>query len=151
MAEIKFNFEQYDGQIAKSCMVRLRKAANVIADKTKDKYGTLDIEGVRHVGGMRYRTSAFFHGVYKKGENEGVFWTARTPLAMRNTIRVTEKKDQTGNLIGQSVRVIVGNKKTWWAIQMERGRGAWRGGAKPFFRSAIGASKSDVQRIIENG
>lgn len=153
MGEVKFNFEQYDGQIAKACMERLRKAAEVIADEMRNKYDQLDIEGMRHIGGMRFRSSSFFHGPYRTGAYAGVFWTARIPRAMRDTIRVREKKEQSGIsvLVGRDVRVYVGNKKTWWAIQMEYGRGGWKGGRKSFVRPALRSSKAAVQRIIANG
>lgn len=155
MAKITFNFEQYDRQIANAGMVRLRKAAYFIAEETRKKYDLLNIEGARHIGGMIYRTSAFFHGPYKTGKYAGVYWTARTPFAMRHTIRVREKY---GNPVGtmaaslnQDVRIYAGNSKTWWATQMEYGRGAWKGGQKSFFRPALHASRSGVQNIIENG
>ena len=151
MAKLVFNFEQYDGQIAEACMVRLRKAAYLIAEETRKKYDLLNIEGGRHIGGRTYRTSAFFHGPYKTGRYADVYWTARTPFAMRHTIRVREKKEDTQGLTGRDIRVYVGNSKTWWATQMEYGRGAWRGGRKSFFRPALHASKSAVQNIIENG
>ena len=130
MSEIKFNFEQYDGQIAKASMDRLRKAADIIRDAAKAKcvVGTVTRE-------------------VKAGQK---FWMERTPGAMRDTIRTVEKKGAHG-LVGRDVRVYAGNKKTWWATQMEFGRGGWKGGAKPFMRPALRSTKSEVQAVIENG
>lgn len=130
MGEIKFNFEQYDGQIAKACMERLRKAAEVIKESAKSKciVGTI----------TRHR---------KPGQPE---WMERSPGAMRDTIRVTEKNGKAG-LVGRDVRIYAGTKKTWWATQMEYGRGGWKGGRRPFMRPALRATKAEVQRIIENG
>jgi hypothetical protein len=130
MAEINFNFEQYDGQIARSCMERIRKAAEVIAESARKK----------SVIGTVTRP-------LKPGQPE---WMERSPGAMRDTIRTREKKGETG-FVGRDVRVYAGNKKTWWATQMEYGRGGWKGGRKSFMRPALRATKSEVQNIIENG
>jgi hypothetical protein len=134
MGEIVFNFEQYDGQIAKSCMERIVKAAGVIAESARSKCKEGNIS----------------RPVSSKGKYAGQFWTERTPGAMRKTIRVVEKHGAAG-FVSRDVRVIAGNKKTWWATQMEFGRGKWKGGAKPFLRPAMNGSKSEVQSIIENG
>ena len=145
MAEIVFNFEQYDGQIAKACMTRLRKAADVIVDAAKancaigDAYYTYPTKsgGVKVVPGIRQATG-------------GKYWTERSRGAMRNTIRQTEKHGVDG-LEGNNIWIIAGNDKTWWATQMEYGRGGWKGGAKPFMRPALRRTKSQVQNILENG
>lgn len=134
MAEIKFNFEQYDGQLSNACMDRLRAAA-----------GEIQLQAILkcHVG----RTS---RPVYKRGKNAGQPWTAREIGALRRTIRVVEKKDKQ-TIRDMNVRVYAGNFLTWYAIQVEYGRGMWRGGAFPFMRPALSASKYRVQTIIESG
>jgi len=70
--------------------------------------------------------------------------------ALRRTIRVTEKTGESG-LIGRDVRVIAGNRKTWYALQVEYGRGGWKGGAHPFLRPAMRGRKAEIQRVIEGG
>ena len=144
MAEIVFNFEQYDGQLAKACMKRIRKAADVIIDAAKancaigDAYYTYPTKsGVKVVPGVRQATG-------------GKYWTERSRGAMRNTIRRTEKRGD-GGLENTDLRIIAGNSKTWWATQMEYGRGGWKGGARPFLRPALRKTKSEVQSILENG
>ena len=130
MAEIKFNFEQYDEIIAKSCIERVRKAANIIRDDAKS----------RCVVGTINRP-------LKPGQP---YWMEREVGAMRKTLRTVEKKGEKG-LEGRDVRVIAGNKKTWWATQMEFGRGGWKGGRKPFMRPAMRAKQSEVKSVLEGG
>ena len=145
MAEIVFNFEQYDGQIAKACMKRLRKAADVIVDAAKancaigDAYYKYQMKSgkVKVVPGIRQATGSDY-------------WTERSRGAMRNTIRRVEKHGEEG-FKSTNIRIIAGNRKTWWATQMEFGRGGWKGGAKPFMRPALRRTKSQVQSILENG
>jgi hypothetical protein len=134
MAEIRFNFEQYDGQIAKSCMDRLRKAA-----------GEIQLQAILkcHVGKTN-RPRA------QRGKSAGAIWTEREIGALRRTIRVVEKEGETG-LAGRDVRVYAGNFKTWYAMQVEYGRGGWKGGAHPFLRPGMSAAKGRVQSIISNG
>ena len=130
MAEVKISFEQYDEIIAKSCMDRIRKAAHVIKDAAK----------ARCVVGTVNRP-------LKPGQK---FWMEREVGAMRKTIRTVEKTGEKG-LVGREVRVYAGNKKTWWATQMEFGRGGWKGGRRSFMRPAIKATNSEVKHILENG
>jgi len=130
MAEIVFNFEQYDGQIAKSCMDRLRKAGAVIRDAAKNKcvVGTIS----------------------RPAPDGGKVWMEREPGALKETIRLAEKTGEKG-LEGRDVRIIAGNYKTWYATQVEFGRGGWKGGAHPFLRPAMRSTKNEVQSILENG
>ena len=87
------------------------------------------------------------HEAYKKGAAVGKYWTARHYRAMVHTIRVVRKYNETS----RDVRIYAGNKKTWWALQMEYGRGGWKGGAKPFLRPAIRSSIAQIKVIIESG
>ena len=130
MAEINFNFEQYDGQIAKSSMERIRKAANVIADAARANC-----------------TVGTITRPLKPGQP---YWMEREPGAMRKTIRTVEKSGAKG-LLGRDVRVYAGNKKTWWAIQMEYGHGGWKGGAKPFIRPAMRGAPAAIKVAMEGG
>jgi hypothetical protein len=135
MAEVKLNFKQYDEIIKKSCLARMREAAAelqlAMILKCKKSYNNR-------------------RPVYKKGKDAGELWTARDMDIMAKTIRVSEKKGK-GLYQSPDVRVYAGNFKTWWATQMEFGRGAWKGGAHPFMRPAIAATKSKIKVILESG
>lgn len=133
---VKFNFAQYDELIKNSCLGRMREAAEHLQMqmilKCKKSYANR-------------------RGVYKKGRAAGQIWTARDMDIMAKTIRVSEKRGGSFGLDNQNVRVYAGNFKTWWAIQMEYGRGAWKGGPWPFVRPAIASSKSQIKIILESG
>jgi hypothetical protein len=135
MANLKFNFDQYDELIANSCMSRMHAAASEIQTQA-----ILKIK-------KSYKNR---RPVYKKGPYAGQIYTARDNDIMAKTIRVVEKRGEHG-LVGRNVLVIAGNFKTWWATQMEFGRGAWKGGASPFMRPALTASKANVKAILESG
>jgi hypothetical protein len=135
MAEVKLNFAQYDEMLANASLDRMMTAAGVLQTnmilKCKKSYTNR-------------------RPVYKKGPYAGQIYTARDMDIMAKTIRVVSKK--VGGLHGKiNVRVYAGNFKTWWALQMEYGRGAWKGGAQPFMRPAISGSKSQIQVVLETG
>jgi hypothetical protein len=132
MAEIRFNFEQYDGQLAKSCMERLRDAA-----------GEIQLQAI-----LKCKVGNISRPIYKKGRAANQTWTEREVGAMRRTIRVVEKTGESG-LQNRNVWVMAGNYKTWWAVQMEYGRGGWKGGPLPFLRPGSDSARSRVQSIIE--
>lgn len=123
MSRIEIDLSKYDKQIMTAAMDRVEKAAKVIRDQAKRNC----------VVGTISRPA------------KGKFWTERSPGAMRDTIRVTRREGK------NNVLLIAGNKKTWWATQMEYGRGGWKGGPKPFMRPAISSTKSEVKSILENG
>lgn len=131
----EFNFSQYDEIIKNACLARMHQAASVIQInmilKVKKSYDNR-------------------RAPYKSGPYAGQVYTARDADIMAKTIRVVEKKGL-GLHAGPNVRVYAGNFKTWWAVQMEYGHGAWKGGAQPFMRPAISGSKSQVKVILESG
>jgi len=131
---IKFNFEQYDGQIMKASMKRLNRAARLVQRKAKRRcvVGTVN------------------RPVYETGAAAGKLWTGRQVGAMRETIRVVERYQKYGKMIAKfgNVRVYAGNKETWWAVQMEYGKGGWVDGRKSFLRPALRESKSKIQMIL---
>jgi hypothetical protein len=86
------------------------------------------------------------HGVYQKGAYAGKIWTERHFLEMIKTIRVQTKNGSDA----RNVRIYAGNFKTWWALQLEFGRGDWHGGAKPFLRPAMN-NVSAIKAVIESG
>ena len=85
--------------------------------------------------------------VSHKGTNAGQYWTERRAGAMVGTIRAVRKKGDTS----RNVWIMAGNKKTWWALQLEYGRGAWKGGAKPFLRPAMAKAPGHIQAVLESG
>ena len=87
------------------------------------------------------------HEEYKTGGAAGKYWTVRHYREMVHTIRVVRKYGGTS----RDVRIYAGNRKTWWALQMEYGHGQWKGGAKPFLRPAIRSSIPQIKVIIESG
>jgi len=123
MSNIDIDLTKYDAEFLKTAMNRIEKAAGAIRDSAKAKCV---------VGNITRPAS-------------GKYWTERTPGAMKATIRVTRKEGK------NNVLVIAGNKKTWWATQMEYGRGDWKGGKRPFMRPAIAETKQQVASIIEGG
>jgi len=85
------------------------------------------------------------HEEYKTGKSAGKYWTVRHYREMVHTIRVVRKHNETS----RDVRIYAGNKKTWWAIQMEYGRGGWKGGPRSFLRPAIRSSIPQIKAIVE--
>jgi hypothetical protein len=84
------------------------------------------------------------HGVYEKNPS---FWTERHYREMIHTIRVVRKHESSE----RTVWIMAGNKKVWWAQQMEFGHGGWKGGARPFLRAALSKSTPQIRAIIEGG
>jgi hypothetical protein len=123
MARIKWDITQIFPEIINSGMGRIKQCAEVVAShaRTNCKVGTISRPA------------------------KGQFWTEREIGAMKATIRVVVKNDSTS----RNVWIMAGNKKTWWAIQMEYGRGGWKGGRKSFLRPAIAQSTAEVKNIIE--
>jgi len=144
MARVNFNFAQYDKEIINASLDRVEAAAIVIRDKA------------RVILSGKLKGNWKEHGVYKrywrKGNPKGEWipytgssWTAREKGAMVKTIRVVRKPGK------NNVWVMAGNYNTWWAVQLEYGRGAWRGGAKSFIRPALAGSKDEIRVALEGG
>jgi len=138
--QIDWNFQQYDGEFKKAGMARLKKAADAIRDiaKQKCKIGTISRPA---------RKSIVYEGklvpdLKKSG------WTAREIGAMRNTIRTVESRDPDK---ADNVRIYAGTEDVFYAVQMEYGRGGWKGGRKSFMRPALAAAEGKVRSIIEGG
>ena len=115
-------------------MGRLEKAGEIIRDNAK----------IILAGKTKGNIS---HPPYKKGPYAGVYWTEREAGAMLKTIRVVRKNDSKT----RNIWIMAGNKKTWWAAQMEFGRGGWKGGPRSFLRPALKKSVSQVKTMIESG
>jgi hypothetical protein len=140
---VKFTLDmsKYDNEFFDAALDRVESAADVIRDKAKVKLNTILAEQWKE------------HGPYKTvrndktGKKSGASWTARYHKEMVNTIRTVRSK----NPAVKNIWVMSGNYDAWWALQLEYGKGGWKGGAKPFFRPALSESMSDVVDICENG
>lgn len=129
--EINFNFAQHDEWIAEASMERMEKVAETIRDESK-----------------RILKSKVKGNINRPAK--GPVWTERKAGAMVETIRVVKKKGQSG-LKDRNIWVMAGNFKTWWAAQMEYGRGGWKGGAKSFLRPGMRSAESKAKTILESG
>jgi len=143
MGAIDFNLQKFDGEFKAAGMARVVKAAEAIRDAAKGfcREGT-----VTRIPG---RKTMVVNG-RKVESTSPPEWMERTPGAMKKTIRVVRLKTENLDMSKpENVRVYAGNKKTWWATQMEFGFGAWKGGAKPFLRPGLRTAESKARAIIE--
>ena len=85
--------------------------------------------------------------VYRKGPYKGQIYTERRAGEMVNTIRVVRKKGSSE----REVRIYMGNFAVWWALQMEYGRGGWKGGARPCLRTAMNNAGNTFKVVFESG
>lgn len=140
-----WNPEEFAPEILGNCMERIEKAGIVVRDAARSK-----------MVGFKYTWKE--HGPYQSGKSRGKIWTARDYEALKKTIRVTKKKDSVLNsgfgfraAKSMNVWIMAGNYKTWYAVQVERGRGGWKGKAHPFLRAAFRESIPQIKYIVENG
>ena len=145
MRVANWNPEEFAPEILSNCMERIEKAAYVVRDAARAK-----MTGFKHTWKE--------HGPYKTGAYHGQIWTARDYNALKETIRVTKKKETgieagVGYKVAQDMNVwiMAGNYKTWYAVQVEKGRGEWRGKPHPFLRPAFRESMDRIKSIVENG
>jgi hypothetical protein len=144
MAKINIDLSQYDSVFYEAAMQRLVAAAGVVRDDARRILASkLKGKWKEHGVYMSYRSKAEGKMVPYTGSS----WTAREKAAMVQTIRVSRSKD----LSIKNVFVIAGNYNVWWAVQLEYGRGTWRGGAKPFLRPALKGADSRIIGILEGG
>lgn len=132
---VNWNPERKIPEFRKIGMDRLVAAAEVVRMNAIYKLQSLIREAYKE------------HGEYKTGDAAGQFWTERHYRKMVHTIRVVRSHDPAV----RDVRIYCGNKKTWWALQMEYGRGGWKGGRKSFLRPAIRNSIPQIKTIVESG
>jgi len=128
---IDIDLSKYDLEFFAAALDRVEAAANVIRDDAKVKLKA------------KLKGNWQEHGPYRGGP----VWTAREKGAMVETIRTVRSK----NPAVKNILLIAGNYKTWWAIQMEYGRGQWRGGARSFMRPALKGTEGRVTVILEGG
>ena len=124
-----WNPQQWDGEIMAASLERLRKAAEVVADRARERcpVGTLS------------------RPIYKSGPYAGKPWTARDAGALRRSIRVVEKKQPHGYQFAgnRNVRIYAGNYLVYYARIVEYA-------GKAFMRPALNASKRNIRNILEN-
>ena len=136
MANVKWNTTEFELACVGATMERLEAAGKIVRDDAKR---TLEpkLEGL-------WRE----HGPYKSGPYAGETWTARYKKKMLDTVRVVRKH---GDTKSRNVWIMAGNYNTWWAIQMEYGRGGWKGGRRSFLRPALKGAAAAMKNVIENG
>jgi len=115
-----------DKEITHNAMGRLRKGAEVVAQKARAKCprGTIS------------------RPMYRTGRYAGQYWTARDAGALVKTIRVVEKHGEEASR-RRNIRVYAGTKKVFYAQLVEY--------YTPFMRPALNASKSSIKSILLNG
>lgn len=125
-----WNPQKWDGEIMAASMDRLRRAAQLVANRARGKcpVGTLS------------------RPIYKTGPYAGQPWTARDAGALYRSIRVVEKAEKFGTQIAGSrnVRVYAGNYLVYYARFVEYA-------GKKFLRPALNQSKAEIKNILENG
>lgn len=151
--QIDLNFGKYDPEIYKASMDRIEAAAQVIRDDAR-KILASQLKGKWKEHGP-YKSYYRKHLTTRHGKggpperimSEGASWTARQKAAMVKTIRVVRYNDPAS----KNVWIMAGHFNVWWAIQLEFGRGLWRGGAKPFMRPAMAMAENRIKGILEGG
>jgi hypothetical protein len=135
MARINWDISEKIPELRLAAMDRVERAAEIIRDNAKDI--------------LRSKLSGppISHPPYKTGKYAGKYWTEREAGAMVKTIRVVRKHESTE----RNVWIMAGTKKTWWALQMEFGRGGWKGGPRSFLRPAINRSIAAIKQMLLNG
>ena len=121
---------QYDGEFISASMERLKAAAEVVAESAR----------------QRCPVGKISRPVYKSGKYAGRVWTARTPGALKKTIRVVEKYQQFSAEVAQfrNVRVYAGNYITFYAKIVEYA-------GKAFMRPALNSNRAKIRNILEHG
>ena len=143
---LRWNPEEFVALCKQGGMARLVEAAMLVRDEAKrilwSKQGN---KAITRVPGRYYQIVG---GKRVPSTNPPV-WMERTPGAMVRTIRVVLPYGARGTV--NNVWIMAGNRKTWWAIQAEYGRGGWKGGSKAFLRPALKRAEAKMKTIIENG
>jgi hypothetical protein len=131
---IRWNTEAFEKECVGVTMDLLEVAAKLVV---------LDAKNILQSKGNK----GFRRPPYKKGAGAGQPWTARNQGAMIKTIRAVRKHGDPN----RNIWIMAGNKVTWWAIQLEYGRGAWKGEAKPFLRPAMANAPRHIKSVLESG
>lgn len=135
MAQVKWNTTEFELACVGATMDRLEAAGKIV-----------QVDAKRILTGQ-LKGNWTEHGPYQSGANAGATWTARYKKKMVDTVRVTRKYGDTS----RNIWIMAGNYDTWWAIQMEYGKGDWKGGKWSFLRPALKGAASAMKSVIENG
>jgi HK97 gp10 family phage protein len=124
-----WNPQKYDQEFMSASMERLKKAAEVVAEKARQKcpVGTIS------------------RPIYGEGQYAGKPYTAREPGALKKTIRVVELKGSKA----RNIRVYAGNYDIFYARFVEYGTA--KTAARPYLRPALTGSRTEIRAILENG
>lgn len=132
---VNWNPEEKIPEIARAGMEVLEEACSIIVQDAK----------VNLVAALRGNNGKWKeHGPYKSGKYAGKSWTARYMGSMVKSIRLVKKHDPKS----RNIWIMAGNYNTWWAVQMEYGHGAWKGGRRSFFRSAIMGAMPKIRMLL---
>ena len=149
MAKIlNWNAAAFEAACVEVGMNMLEEAANIIAENMKTILAP-QVTGMQKITGKdstRYEPWPE-HGEYETGEAAGQKWTARHKNEMIKTIRVRRKNDSAS----RNIWILAGNFKVWWALQMEYGKGGWKGGRKSFMRPAMRKAPAAIIAVLEGG
>lgn len=149
MRVVNWHPEEKIPGLAKVGMDRLEKAAGVVQLNAILKLGSQLKEAYPEHGPYRRHWVKSSEKLKRTGHWEatsgGSPWTARHYREMIRTIRVVRKHDP--NV--RNIWIMAGNYLTWWALQMEFGKGGWKGGRKSFLRPALNGSVSQIKAILE--
>lgn len=135
MAQVKWNSSEFELACVGATMDRLEACGKIVRDDAK-RILTPKLKG-----------NWTEHGPYKSGPYAGASWTARYKQKMVDTVRVVRKHGDPN----RNVWIMAGNYDTWWAIQMEYGKGDWKGGKRSFLRPALKGAAAAMKSVIENG
>lgn len=127
-----WNPEKWDGEFIGASMGRVKKAAELVAERArvKCKVGTIS------------------RPMYRRGPYADQPWTARDAGQLKRSIRVVEKHDQKlGPEKRRNIRVYAGTllnlNLAYYASIVEY--------TTPYLRPALNSSKAEIRSILENG
>lgn len=148
---VNWDTEAFQAACIGVTMDRLEAAARIIAEDMK-RILAPQLTGMQKITGKDSTQYIPWeeHGPYKTGKYAGKGWTAREKKAMLRSIRVARKKDSTS----RDIRIVAGywgDLSSWWALQLEYGRGEWKGGRKSFMRPAMAKAGAVIQTCLESG
>ena len=144
---INWNTSAIEVECINASMDRLEAAAYIIRDDARSILrGKLKGNWKEHGPYKTYRNKKQ-HKFMAYSGGEGSIWTARTHGAMIKSIRVSRLKDSAA----RNIWIMAGDFKTWWAVQLEYGRGKWQGKAKSFLRPALSNAPSKIRGVLEGG
>ena len=129
-----WNPKKYDNEFANASMDRLREAANVVSDTSKQKLKAQIGKG---------KTTGISRPPYQTGKYAGQPWTARNFGQLHDSIRVVEKIGSWGfePLKNRNVRIYAGHYLAYYAKIFEFSR--------PFMRPAWRASLPKIKAALK--